>query len=516
MKTGKNAVDTVLDFAQLFTEAQAVLNPAKTYNLKVYSKAPPQDAPVYAVRFKDAQALDMGAFVLMQGEQNKAVGLVKAGPVKKMTTATCRDAYGQLARKALTYEPETLTLYVDGWVDPWAAGVGIALGLLQPGVYKTARSPAHYAGPKKLIVVLEPGLSKSEKAFRDGFEYGGLLNLQRWLGVQAPNMLTVEAFARLAQALVRDAGGKKDTVFQPSAAELSCMGLLQAICQASGESPRVVAIRVKPKDRTTDNKVRVIVGKGIVMDTGGVSLKTPSDFMLTMNADMMGAAASLCAAIYFLWHPEELAQETVFALSIAVNNIGAKAYRPEDVIEGFNGHSVRVTNTDAEGRLALADATAWLCERFGTRVGRVTNIATLTGATRQILGNGMSAVMVRENVLELLTAAETEGAYYLDPANRFYMVDGDPKAMTDDRADLRNTAAVPQRGPQTAAAFVFAHVPEAVPEAYHLDIPGASSHDGNEGAGLAKGLPLGGGVGLLIGLHRKLWEKPAEKKAKKK
>ncbi len=473
---------------QLIEQARNVLDPYKTFNVTVRPFAPEQARP-YAVAWTDA---DEGRGMRLSVSPTNVV-TVPAVKAKRegLTPGETSNLFARLVRRALGDEPESLFISLDGCLDVENAANGIALGLLSPQIYKMRRDPDDYAGPKQIVLVhAKAAEADVQNAIAEGFFFGGLQNLQRWLGAQAPNVLTIGAFAQVARALAQAFGGQ---VIEPTEDEYERMGLLQAVCRASGEKPRVIAIGSK-----IDAPVHAVVGKGMVMDTGGVSLKTPNANMLEMNADMMGAAAALGAALFFLQRPQARRHDTVYVLSIGVNDTGSRAYRPEDVLTGYDGQTVRVVNTDAEGRLALADAVSWACERFHPE--RVTTIATLTGAAHSAFGDGMSAVMVRGNDLDLLEQAETVGEDAGDEVNRLLMRDEDDKAMRDERADLRNLAEKPARGAQTAAAFVFAHVPKGI-EAVHLDIPRAASHGGSEEMGLAKGLPIGAGVSLLISLE---------------
>ncbi len=479
--------------AWLKTEALRILDPAKTFNL---SFSWPGEPAQYAVHFTEDGEKARYAFL----SPGVRLGMV-TGTLENLTWAGTRDLYASLARKALADKPKRLLIYVHNEVDAEAAACGIALGLLSPEIYKSpSKEKDAYTGPSAVFLQTVAPSPAFERAGRDGFALGGLLNLQRWLGAQSPNVLTVDAYADLALWLARAVTAETPALSEPSAADLAHMGLIQAVNRATGSSPRVVLIRVRrPGVNRRREPVRLVVGKGMVMDTGGLSVKV-DNHMQGMNADMMGSAATLCAALHFLRHPERLETETVFALGIADNRIGPEAYCTEDVLRAYDGRTVRVLNTDAEGRLVLADVIAYAALQIGRRLSRVTTVATLTGHAHLVFGDATAAVLARDNPRPLLDALEDAGAAVGDPVARLPVTKEHFALMEDAKADLKNLSGRKEMGAQTGAAFVMHFVPKGV-EAVHLDIARCADNEGNPKAGLAEGLPVHAGTSLLIAVH---------------
>lgn len=478
-------------------EALRILDPEKTF--KVSFNWPGSAPPQYAVHFKEDDDKKRYAFL----SPGVHLGLV-TGTRKDLTWAGTRDLYAALTSKALADKPKQLLIYVDPEVLPDAAACGVALGLLSPNVYKSAPTEKDaYTGPAGVFLRTKE-LSKSfEQQVRAGLELGGLLNLQRWLGTQSPNVLTVDTYADLAVEIARYVGKTAADVWEPTPKDLKKMGLLQAVNAATGKPPRVVMIRVpiSPLRSKNNAPVRLVVGKGMVMDTGGLSIKVDGH-MQGMNADMMGSAATLCTALYFRRHPYRLETETVFALGIADNRVGPEAYCVEDILHAYDGRTVRVLNTDAEGRLVLADVVAYATKRIGSRLSRVTTVATLTGHAQLVFGLTTAAAMVRDNPRTLLNTLEDMGAQVGDPVARLPLTAEHFGLMEDAKADLHNHSGKKEMGAQTGAAFVLNFTPKGV-EAVHLDIARCADNDGNPKAGLAAGMPIHAGVSLLIEMHRR-------------
>ena len=182
------------------------------------------------------------------------------------------------------------------------------------------------------------------------------------------------------------------------------MGLIQAVSQGSAHPPRFVVIRYEGNPELSDRTV--LIGKGITFDTGGLNLKT-GDFMQHMKGDMAGAAAVIGAmlAISSLKIPANVTA----VLPLCENSIGSRAYKPGDVVLSKKGISVEIANTDAEGRLILADALTYAV--LHEKPSRIVDLATLTGAAEVALGAQISAMFSNSDALAFSfeKAASTAG-----------------------------------------------------------------------------------------------------------
>ncbi|HID97355.1 MAG TPA: peptidase M17, partial [Thermodesulfobacteriaceae bacterium] len=248
--------------------------------------------------------------------------------------------------------------------------------------------------------------------------------------------------------------------------------------------------------RSKKGPTLLLVGKGLTFDSGGISLK-PASGMEKMKYDMCGGAAVLAAMqAVGSERPENI---NVVAVIPATENMpGPGAIKPGDIISQYGGRTVEVVNTDAEGRLILADALAYGVEKY--RPDAVVDLATLTGAVVVALGHHRTGLFSNDDVLagRIIAAAEQSG----EPVWRLPLGPEYTEQLKSKVADLKNVGKKGDAGAITAAAFLEEFVPEDVPWA-HLDIAG-TAWDYTEKTYVPKG-PSGIGARLLIELIRS-WE----------
>jgi leucyl aminopeptidase len=265
---------------------------------------------------------------------------------------------------------------------------------------------------------------------------------------------------------------------QSYAAKDHNLRLLQAVGQGSVISPRLVTLYWR--GGVSDDKPIAIIGKGVTFDTGGISLK-PSDSLEEMKGDMAGAAAA--AGLILALAKNKIAINAVAVLAITENMASGSACRPGDVVEAFNGLTVEIIDTDAEGRLILADALAFAGKKFQPFL--MIDMATLTGAVCVTLGTHRAGLFSNDDKFsDLLSQA---GEAVEERVWRLPLVKEYDSALESDIADLKNCSW--KRGPDAlhAARFLENFVPESMPW-IHLDIAGVSENE--EG-------PTGYGVRLL-------------------
>ncbi|MBI5059527.1 leucyl aminopeptidase [candidate division KSB1 bacterium] len=266
-------------------------------------------------------------------------------------------------------------------------------------------------------------------------------NLAREWGTHPTNVVGINFLTQSAKTLSRK-GLKVSTVEVPEMKRLG-MNLFVAVGQASAQPPRLVIMDWNPRGA---KKTYALIGKGMVFDSGGLNVKTA--MMEEMKSDMCGAATVLATmhAVAML-KPK---QRVIGLLACAENSVSGNAYRPSDIYTAMNGKTVEIGNTDAEGRLVLADSLCYAIKNY--RLNGVIDIATLTGAAVVALGNYADAVFTNNERLQraVLDAAERGGERmwplpnyeeYLDP-------------MKSTVADLNNAAGHRWGGACTAAAFL--------------------------------------------------------------
>jgi leucyl aminopeptidase len=291
----------------------------------------------------------------------------------------------------------------------------------------------------------------------------------------------------IAKQAKKYANGAKVEV--KSGAALKDFGGLRAVGGSSPKpGPRFIKMSYTP--RKASAKHLVLVGKGITYDTGGISLKRPYDIMTPMKSDMAGVAA--CLAVVSALKDLNANVKVTALLMCAENAISGTAQRPGDVITHYGGKTVEVLNTDAEGRLVLADGLAYAVKHLNPDY--LLDIATLTGAASLGLGKQYAALYSRNHkwVKELREAGENSG----DRVWHMPLIDDYEVALESDIADINHTADAAEfsAGSVTAALFLEQFV-DGVNWA-HLDIAGVGRADADAGENPKGG--TGFGVRLLL------------------
>jgi len=274
-----------------------------------------------------------------------------------------------------------------------------------------------------------------------------------------------------------------------SGKSLAKFGGLRAVGNSSpNPGPRFIELTYIPKGKARTAAALphiVIVGKGITFDTGGVSLKRPYEFMIPMKSDMAGAAAAL-ATISALPDLQPPVKVTVLMMC-AENAISGTAQRPSDVITQYGGTTVEIINTDAEGRLVLADGLAYAVENLDPDY--LVDIATLTGSATLGLGRQYAALYTRDKKLaqELVTIGETSG----ERVWHMPLVDDYVDSLESDIADLNHDANKGRysAGSITAALYLEHFVGDS--RWFHLDIAGTGRSETDAGENVKGGTGFG-------------------------
>ncbi len=330
------------------------------------------------------------------------------------------------------------------------------------------------------------GENADAKALESGCARGATLgeavNFARRLAVTPANDMTPTILADEATKAAKDCGLEVE-VFDEARARTEGMGSFLSVAQGSVQPPKFIVLRYTGDPGSKE--LLALVGKGITFDTGGISLKPP-ERMEEMKYDMSGGAAVIAAMSAIGKLKPKL---NVVGLVPATENMpGGKATKPGDIVRAMNGKTIEVINTDAEGRLILADA---LC--YGNKLGvtKMIDCATLTGACVIALGHAASAAVTNDEnfVQQFLNVAKSTGErYWQMPLYEDYA-----NAMKSDIADLKNTGGR-AAGTLTAGAFLKSFVAET--PWIHLDIAGTAYLD-NDSAWQAKG-PTGTPVRALV------------------
>jgi leucyl aminopeptidase len=278
----------------------------------------------------------------------------------------------------------------------------------------------------------------------------------------------------------------KVTVLEKAQIEALKMGGLLSVNQGSIDPPTFTIVEYKP-DNAVNTKPIVLVGKGVVYDTGGLSLKPTAQSMDIMKSDM-GGAACMGGAIY-LAAKQNLPLHIIALIPATDNRPGLNAYAPGDVVTMFDGTTVEVLNTDAEGRMILADALSYAA-KFDPEV--VIDSATLTGAAHRAIGMHASIIMGNADD-RYFKQLEIAGSTSFERVVRFPFWDEYFEEVKSPIADLKNLGGA-SAGMITAGKFLehFVKAPYV-----HMDIAGPAWLDKNE-AYRTKG---GSGVGVRLLYH---------------
>src|SRR5437763_1009064 len=370
-----------------------------------------------------------------------------------------------------------------------------------------AVAPAEVEADTLAVALTEEGLSETAKAIDEALD--GLLQQlldEGELRSDLGQAHVVHVRGRLPAKRIAIAGlGKRDGIASdvehvqadalgPEQIKEQGMGAFAAVAQGSDVEPRLVVLRYEPPEPSNRDFVLGLVGKAITFDTGGISLK-PSLHMQDMKGDMAGGAAVIEAtgAIADLGLPIR-----VLAVVAACENMpGGDAYRPGDILTAANGKTIEVTNTDAEGRLVLADALWYARENGATHV---LDLATMTGAMELALGDLYAGIFSNDDEWreQIVAAGEASG----DHAWPFPMHQRYRRYVDSAFADIKNSSDLRQGSPVLAAEFLKEFAGEG-PWA-HADIAGPAFLERPRGDYLSQRGGTGYGVRLIVELASRL------------
>ncbi|KAG1051687.1 hypothetical protein G6F43_006126 [Rhizopus delemar] len=324
--------------------------------------------------------------------------------------------------------------------------------------------------------VVEPYLPEQDdeasKRWEVGQIYGASQNIARMLMTSPSNLMTPKLFAEEVAYLLAGLENIDIKVYDEDWVTRQKMNAFLSVAQGSMEPLRFLEIHYKgAKDK--DEKPYGLVGKGITFDSGGISLK-PSANMALMKGDM-GGAATVAGALYGI-SKMKLPVNIVAVIPLCENMPSGNAIKPGDVIKAMNGSSIEILNTDAEGRLILADALHYVSSKYQPK--SIIDLATLTGAMDVALGQVFAGVFTNRD--ELWEQLKKAGAAVSDPFWRMPLHKDYMRGMKESLvADLSNIGGR-SGGSCSAAGFLQEFVDEKIPWA-HIDIAGVMECSATEG-----------------------------------
>ena len=359
-----------------------------------------------------------------------------------------REASAKAIKKAMQIEAKTVAFSLDGiefdYSEQFTMGALIA-----------DYSFDKYKSEKKDKKVKEVYVQANEAMVRKAEKIAAAMSFARNLANEPAQFATPSELAAIACDL-----GLETKIYDREECEHMGMGAFLAVAKGSAQEPKFIHMKYSvenPKKRIA------IIGKGITFDSGGLDIKPPSS-MLTMKDDMSAAACVLgVMSVIKEFNP----QVEVHGIIAACENMpGCSAYKPGDILTAKNGKTIEIDNTDAEGRLTLADALCYACE---LGVDEVVDLATLTGACMVALGTAAAGIMGNDDefVSKLIDTAQRSGERYW----KLPLWDDYFESLKSDIADMKNTGSR-WGGASTAGCFLQKFVKDV--KWAHLDIAGTA------------------------------------------
>lgn len=425
---------------------------------------------------------------LVGGDEGVQRVLLVGRGAAPLTRTTARRAAAIAARQATKLGTGALHVYLPGATPDAVEGlvIGAEAGSWSYTDLLTLPPEKDRRAPVSRITIVADDTDAVRAAFAAGDAIAAGQSIAKRLGQMPGNVCTPDTFVEVGRDIATRHGLTLTVLGRAEMTELS-MGSFLSVAQATPEDPKLVALEYR--GGAADAKPVVLVGKGLCFDTGGISIK-PAPEMEWMKFDMSGAGGVMGA------------METIARLKLPVNVVGlvgsttnmpsGTAVKPGDVVRASNGKTIEIINTDAEGRLVLADVLVY-AKRFNPSI--IVDAATLTGAIVIGLGHGAVGVFGNDSsaIAEVIAAGEAAG----EPGWTMPMFDDYKEQIKSDVADLKNTGGR-AAGSITAALFLQEFV-DATPWV-HLDVAGTAYSQTDLGW-IPRG-PTGTPVGTFVELVR--------------
>lgn len=403
--------------------------------------------------------------------------LVGLGKKRNFDSRLARNTAGAAAKAAIKVKAKKLAVYLSNGVGAEEAIEGVGIADYDPGLYKTKKDSSEITN---LLLIG----NANKQTLKHSGNVAKSINWVRKLISEPANIMTPDKMVEAARKISKQYRLGLEVIDEKEA-EKRGMGAFVGIAKGSEEPSFLIALTYKAGSK----KTLAVVGKGITFDSGGISLK-PSEKMHEMKMDMSGAATVL--GLMSLVGQMKPAINVIGVAPLTENLPGGRALKPGDVLKAFNGKTMEILNTDAEGRVVLADALSYAAKLGATHI---VDLATLTGAVIVALGNEATGVLGRPRswLDQINKASEKAGERVwelpLYPEHK--------ELLRSDIADVANTPPRRGAGVIAGAAFLQEFVPEKTPWV-HMDIAG-TAWLGADKPYMVKG-PTGVGVRTLVKL----------------
>ena len=398
---------------------------------------------------------------LSGGSSIRKIILVGLGKTEAFNAESLRRAAASVARLAKKQKCKTLGISLPTWNDDAAQTTQAIAEGLELGLYQDNRFKSELEEKETEVETVDLlGLEGEEDAITSANQIVSGVILARQLVAAPANELTPVTMAEIAQAIA-DEHGLEIEILEKDECEKLGMGAFLGVEKASDLPPKFIHLTYKPKG--TPRRKLAIIGKGLTFDSGGLNIKGAGSGIETMKIDMGGAAATFGAAKAIGQLKPDV--EVHFISAATENMISGHAMHPGDILKASNGKTIEVNNTDAEGRLTLADALVF-ADKLG--VEAIVDLATLTGACVVALGNDIAGLFTANDELasELQKASESAGEkIWRMPMEEKYF-----EGLKSGIADMKNTG--PRAGGSITASLFLKQFVQDTNAWAHLDVAG--------------------------------------------
>ena len=415
---------------------------------------------------------------------NRRLAVIGLGKKENISEETVRLASGSAIRSSIDKKAGSVTIdcFCSGMESCQSMGEGIVLGSYQFLDYKT--KDKNKFEPTSVNVL---GCNQDE--INKGSAIGSSVCFARDLANHPGNISTPTHLAEAAKGITSTAGMKLTVYDRKEFTEMG-MGGLAGVAQGTDEPPKFIIMEY---NNGGDEKPIVLVGKGLTFDSGGISIK-PASKMDQMKYDMCGSTVVL--GVFHALAALKPKLNVVGIIPSTENLVGAKAYKPGDILTAYNGKTIEVLNTDAEGRVILADGLSYASKHFDPEY--IIDFATLTGAVVTSLGHIATGVMGTNNDLmkKVKESSKSSGEKVWElPLWSEYC-----KQVQSEIADVKNTGAPMQAGSIAGGAFLKEFVGKDIPWV-HFDIAG-TAWGAKPNSVNPKGSATGWGIRLVLDMMK--------------
>ncbi|HBB02663.1 MAG: hypothetical protein US89_C0005G0076 [Candidatus Peregrinibacteria bacterium GW2011_GWF2_38_29] len=378
---------------------KVLIVPIYTFKKSLFTHSIPQDlVKVISAPFKakDFECKDDEMYTI-NGEQKLI--FISLGEKEKLDSAKVRNAFANGFKKAKSFKKKTVAVFLYAELEKFAQEIaeGMFLSDYEVAKYKTGEGLEEL---KKAEIEEVIFITKDEKRFapalQKGLKIAEAVNAVKEMTNAPANILSPKDFAEKSQKLAKKYGYKIEILEKKALQKLGLNTLLAVNAGADKEEQeaRLVILKYMP---IKNQEPIAIVGKGVTFDTGGYNLK-PSKHLDDMQGDKAGACAVF--GLFELLSQLKIQQNVIGVMAITENLVGPRAFKPADIVTSYSGKTIEIVDTDAEGRLILADALAYANKNFKPRY--IIDLATLTGACVVALGDRFAATMGNDDKLNKL------------------------------------------------------------------------------------------------------------------